>query len=150
MQPRFAKPPSALSPSPSAGREKTRRKRYLRSRCTIRPEKLYVSGVGWVEADRLTKVETLLGVVIENQESSKDRQYRSANELITIANRQLALEAKIDETNKLIPRVTSLEQTRSQVLTGYQIVKWMLWIIGGFFTLSLAIGEKLVSMWKML
>ena len=150
MQPRFAKLPSALSPSPSAGREKTRRKRYLKSRCTMGRARVYVDGVGWVEADRLTKVETLLGVVIENQDSSKERQYRSANELITIANRQLALEAKIDETNKLIPRVASLEASRQQVLTGYQIVKWMLWIIGGFFTLSLAIGEKLVSMWRLL
>lgn len=103
-----------------------------------------------MESDRLTRVETMLGVVIDNQDSSRERQHKAANELMLIAAKQLALESKIDETNKLAPRVDSLEKSRAQILTGYQIVKWMCWIIGGFFTVSLAIGEKLAAIWRAL
>lgn len=107
-------------------------------------------------SDRLTKVETLLGVSLENQDASKERMHRLSNDLQSMSGRLDQIVMKLDAVKELqtevvdvTKRLDSLEKTRSNVQTAWSLAKWLGGIMGGCFTLALTLSDKIAPLWGM-
>lgn len=101
-------------------------------------------------SERLTRVETLLQVSLENQAASKERAHDLANDLHSISARMDQIAAKLDAIKTLQTeladankRLDSLEKSRGNVQTALSLLKWLGGIMGGCFSLAIALGDRI-------
>lgn len=126
-------------------------------------------------SDRLTRVETLLNVSLENQTQNRTRLHDIANNVQVLGSRIEQLDRRLETTDvkstveeidkrvedldrkleranvrstveEIDKRVEILEQARASVLTAWVILKWAGCVTAAFFTLSVALGEKIAKL----
>jgi hypothetical protein len=101
---------------------------------------------------RLTRLETLMETSVGNQKDAKDRWHDLNNELQVVNGRFDKLENKIDATNvktiveDVVGRVSRIEEWKGKLVVGVQILKYVFYVMGVFFTMSVAFGEKLAKL----
>lgn len=108
-------------------------------------------------SDRLTRVETLLEISLQNQAGSKERMHGLANDLHTISARLDQIGRSLDEVKDLkvevkelkteaITRLDEIDEGKAKLATIWHVIKWLAGVAGGAFTLAITLGDKLAPL----
>lgn len=102
-------------------------------------------------SDRLTRVEVLLNLSLENQQSNRERLHDVANSIQVVNGEMSEIRREVKNQNvketveKLDGRVDVLEKARERVLTAWVLLRWSAFITGSFFSLAVMLGDRIAK-----